>query len=257
MHTESGTDDPRNSDVVAVIPSRMASTRFPGKPLADATGKPMVQHVYERALAAESIDRVLVATSDEAIIDAVRAFGGEAVLTAADHPNGTSRIAEVITNLPCAIVVNVQGDEPMIDPEAIDLVVDALKRDPDVPMATVACPFTADEAPDDPNLVKVVYDGDRRAIDFSRMRLLPERPGAKPEESTELRHVGLYAYRPEFLQTFAGLAPTPREQSERLEQLRALEHGFGIAVAEVAGAHHGIDTPEQYDAFVKHVQKMH
>ena len=196
MHTESGTDDPRNSDVVAVIPSRMASTRFPGKPLADATGKPMVQHVYERALAAESIDRVLVATSDEAIIDAVRAFGGEAVLTAADHPNGTSRIAEVITNLPCAIVVSVQGDEPMIDPEAIDLVVDALKRDPDVPMATVACPFTADEAPDDPNLVKVVYDGDRRAKERACRRPRSEgipRAGsveAGDEEVTPLRALG-------------------------------------------------------------------
>ncbi|MCH2145973.1 MAG: 3-deoxy-manno-octulosonate cytidylyltransferase [Phycisphaerales bacterium] len=229
----------------------MGSTRFPGKPLADATGKPMVQHVFEQALAAERIDRVIIATDDDRIMQAVEAFGGTAVMTSPDHPNGTSRIAEVVGRIQCGMIVNVQGDEPMIDPATIDTVVTALERDPEAGMATVACPFGPDEDPEDPNLVKAFVDAQGRAGAFSRTltpdpSLGPVLPGVPP-----LRHLGLYAYRPDFLQRFAELPPTPLERSERLEQLRALEHGHPIALKEVAWAHHGIDTPEQYEAFVK------
>jgi 3-deoxy-manno-octulosonate cytidylyltransferase (CMP-KDO synthetase) len=191
-----------------------------------------------------------VATSDPEITRAVEGFGGEAVMTSPDHPNGTSRVAEVAKSIPCIIVVNVQGDEPMIDPEVIDLAVEALQGDPSAPMATVACPFAEDEDPDDPNLVKVVRDRFGRALAFSRARISPDREGAREGESGELRHVGLYAYRREFLETFASLAQTALEKSECLEQLRALENGHPILVAPCAWAHHGIDTPEQYAAFV-------
>jgi 3-deoxy-manno-octulosonate cytidylyltransferase (CMP-KDO synthetase) len=236
---------------IAVIPTRMGSTRFPGKPLADATGKPMVQHVHEQAAAARRIDRVIIATDDERIMEAVASFGGTAIMTAPEHPNGTSRIAEVARGLDCGMIVNVQGDEPMIDPGTIDAVIEALEGDPDAGMATVACPFGADEDPKDPNLVKAFLDGTGRASAFSR-GLVPD-PGLGPvsEGIPPLRHLGLYAYRPDFLQRFAELPATPLELAERLEQLRALEHGHPIAIREVPWAHHGIDTPEQYAAFVK------
>lgn len=239
--------------VVAVIPARMASTRFPGKPLADETGKPMIQHVCEQAKKARLVDRVLVATDDQRILEAVHGFGGEAVLTSSEHPNGTSRIAEVAQQLEGGIVVNVQGDEPMIDPATIDLVVQTLLEDSEAPMATVACRFAPDEDPLDPNLVKVVHDAAGRATNFSRGPL-PEAGHAG--NSPQFRHVGLYAYRKSFLPVFAALPGTEREASERLEQLRALDHGHAIAVAECPRAHHGIDTPEQYARFVKEMNDL-
>ncbi len=249
MGTSDHAIDAPSGEIVAIIPTRMGSTRFPGKPLADATGRPMVQHVCEQAEAASSIDRVIVATDDERILRAVEAFGGFAVMTDPGHPNGTSRIAEVASGLDCKVVVNVQGDEPMIDPAAIDAVVEALEGDLDAGMATVACPFATGEDPEDPNLVKAFLRSDGRAGAFSRATvpdpILGHEPMAPP-----LRHLGLYAYRPEYLQQFAALTSTPLEQSERLEQLRALEHGHPIALSQVAWAHHGIDTPEQYQAFV-------
>ncbi|MEE2681585.1 MAG: 3-deoxy-manno-octulosonate cytidylyltransferase [Planctomycetota bacterium] len=244
---------PQPASVVAVIPARMASTRFPGKPLACETGRPMIQHVCERAARATLVDRVLVATDDQRIIDAVRAFGGEAILTRSDHPNGTSRIAEVAGGLDCAIVVNVQGDEPMIDPDTIDLAVRALLESEEVPMSTVACAFGPEEDPGDPNLVKVVHDATGRAVDFSRS---PLAEAGSDGNSPLLRHVGLYAYRREFLPVFAGLASTEREVAERLEQLRALDHGHPIAVTPCPRAHHGIDTPEQYARFVREFNEL-
>jgi 3-deoxy-manno-octulosonate cytidylyltransferase (CMP-KDO synthetase) len=236
-------------EIVAIIPTRMGSTRFPGKPLADATGRPMVQHVFEQAESASAIDRVLVATDDERILRAVEAFGGLAIMTSPEHPNGTSRIAEVAGSLDCRMVVNVQGDEPMIDPAAINAVVQALDDDPDAGMATVACPFATGEDPEDPNLVKAFLRHDGRAGAFSRNTVPDPGLGHEPV-GAPLRHLGLYAYRPAYLQQFANLPPTPLEQAERLEQLRALEHGHPIALAQVAWAHHGIDTPEQYQVFV-------
>lgn len=233
--------------MIAVIPARMASTRFPGKPLASETGKPMIQHVHEQAARATLVDRVVIATDDEAIRNAVLGFGGEAIMTSSDHPNGTSRIAEAIQGIPCSIVVNVQGDEPMIDPQTIDLAIGALQEAQDAPMATVACPFADDEDPADPNLVKTVRSPDGRAVTFSRQAI--EQAGLEGH-SKEHRHVGLYAYERDFLPIFAALPPTPGEQRERLEQLRALEHGHSIALSFCPWAHHGIDTPEQYASFV-------
>jgi len=253
--------------VLAVIPARFASTRFPGKMLADRTGKPLIQHVYERARAAKSIECVLVATDDERIASAVRRFGGDAIMTRTDHPNGTSRIAEavqLVTNSAASIqnpkskiqnldiIVNVQGDEPDIDPALIDLAVATL-RGGDCPVATIASPFAPDEDPANPNIVKVVIDQRGRALYFSRA-LIPhhrEAGALAGASATPLKHVGLYVYRRDFLATYVVLAETPLERAEKLEQLRVLEHGYAIAVAVAAAHHHGIDTPEQYEAFVR------
>ncbi|MFG0329006.1 MAG: 3-deoxy-manno-octulosonate cytidylyltransferase [Phycisphaerales bacterium] len=239
------------AETVAIIPARYASTRFPGKPLADRTGRPLIQHVHDRAAAASRVDRVLVATDDRRIADAVRKFGGTAVMTRDDHPNGTSRLAEVAAQLDEAgVVVNVQGDEPEIDPDHIDAAIEALESADDrVVTATLAASFVDDEDPSDPNIVKVVTDQRNRALYFSRS-LIPfdrDRSGAAPL----LKHIGLYVYRRPFLLEYVELSETPLEIAERLEQLRILEHGHAIAVATVNARHHGIDTPAQYDAFVK------
>lgn len=235
--------------VVAVIPARYASTRLPGKPLLDRTGLPMIVHVCRRAAAAASVDRVIVATDDQRIADAVAAHDHEAVITRADHPNGTSRIAEVAAALPpdVDVIVNVQGDEPQIDPEHIDAAVDRLRAG-DEPMATIASPFAPTEDPANPNIVKVVLDQRGRAMYFSRALIPHDRDvaGACPP----LKHVGMYVYRRDFLPTYIALPPTPCERAEQLEQLRALEHGHAIAAVVRTVHHTGIDTPEQYEAFV-------
>jgi len=242
---------------LAVIPARFASTRFPGKPLADRTGKPLIQHVVEQVRKAQRIGRILVATDDERIRDAVLAFGGEAVMTRADHPNGTSRIAEALSRLRLSdpIIVNVQGDEPDIEPAVIDQLVVGLESDPDAPMATLASPFADDEDPADPNIVKLVtaqVNGRLRALYFSRS-LIPfirDNQTSSPQPHAYHKHPGLYAYRRDFLLHYVTLAPTPLEQAEQLEQLRALEHGYPIAIVPTTVRHHGIDTPQQYEAFV-------
>ncbi len=235
------------SNVVVVIPARFASTRFPGKPLASRTGRPLIQHVCQRAALAKCASRVLVATDDSRIAKAVIDFGGEVVMTRADHPNGTSRLAEVARDLPAGtIVVNVQGDEPDIDPALIDKAVQALG---DADMCTIASPFAPDEDPNDPNIVKVVVDRTGRALYFSRSLIPFRREATGP--SQPLKHVGLYVYRREFLIEYVGMAPTPLEGAEQLEQLRVLEHGRRIQVVIAETNHHGIDTPEQYDEFVR------
>jgi 3-deoxy-manno-octulosonate cytidylyltransferase (CMP-KDO synthetase) len=247
---------------VAIIPARYASVRFPGKMLAAETGRPLIQHVVERAVAASRIARTIVATDDERIRRAVEQFGGEALMTSRDHPNGACRLAEACAQLLAAgelddddVVVNVQGDEPEIDPAIIDLAVDTLMAHSDCEAATVASPFSAEEDPSDPNVVKVVVDGTGRALYFSRA-LIPFYRDGRPRDSDDeaapfLKHIGLYVYRPAFLREYTMLPPTPLEQAERLEQLRILEHGRSIAVAIARTAHHGIDTPEQYARFVK------
>lgn len=251
----------RSSAVTAVIPARFGSTRFPGKPLVAKTGKPLIQHVCEQAARSRSIGRIIVATDDRRILDAVRGFGGEAVMTREDHPNGTSRIAEVAAGLDCEIVVNVQGDEPSIEPELIDAAVEALRRTPEAPMATIASPFGPHDDPTDPNIVKVVLSTRGTALYFSRApipcwrdreRDLAADPKARPI-AEPLKHVGLYVYRRAFLATFVGLPATPLERTEQLEQLRVLEHGYPIAVATGEAAFHGIDTPEQYEAWVRRI----
>jgi len=238
---------------IAIIPARYASTRLPGKPLLNATGKPMVVHVVEQTLKAESITDVLVATDDQRIHDAVVAHDCRAVMTRDDHPNGTSRVAEAAESLPgnVDLIVNVQGDEPQIEPGVIDALV-ARMRDGDEPMGTLASPFAHDENPADPNIVKVVVDRRGRAMYFSRSMIPFDRDGMG---ILPLKHPGLYAYRRDFLPVYVNLEPTPNEDAEKLEQLRALEHGHAIAVCHAEVRHHGIDTPAQYEAFVREMRE--
>jgi 3-deoxy-manno-octulosonate cytidylyltransferase (CMP-KDO synthetase) len=237
----------------AVIPARMASTRFPGKPLADLTGKPMIVHVLERVARCQSVGRILVATDDARIVDAVRAAGFEARMTDPAHPNGTSRVAEVARTLDEELIVNVQGDEPQIEPALVDRTVEALAARPDMPMATLVSPFAPGEDPANPNIVKCVTAVDGRALYFSRS-LVPFDRDRAPGAAAPRKHVGLYAYRRSFLDVFVRLAPTPLERTESLEQLRALEHGHPILCAEGEAHFTGIDTPEQYAEFVRRVQ---
>ncbi len=237
-----------------MVPARLASTRFPGKALAAETGRPLVLHVVDRARAADRVGRVIVAAPDAEIVDAAIADGVEAMTTAIDHPNGTSRLAEVVERLgpeldPDSIVVNVQGDEPELDPGSIDAVIRALESDPEADMATIAAPWVPEDDPEDPTIVKVVLDRVGRALYFSRSRIPFDRDSADLA-SAHLRHVGLYAYRARFLPRFAAWPPTPLETRESLEQLRVLEHGGRIAVAVHPATGAGIDTPEQYAAFV-------
>ncbi|MBM44532.1 MAG: 3-deoxy-manno-octulosonate cytidylyltransferase [Phycisphaerae bacterium] len=228
--------------VVAVIPARLASTRFPRKALADATGLPLVVHACRQAGAASLVDRVLVAADGDEIIEAVEAHGFEGVRTDPDHPNGTSRIHEAMAGIDCDIVVNVQGDEPEIDPAHIDTAVNCLRAHDECSVATLAAPFTPLDDLEDENLVKVAIDEHGRAVDFSR----------KVIDRGELhRHVGLYVYRRTFLDIYVNLPPTGPEQEQRLEQLRITGHGYRVAVAVVEEGWAGIDTPEQYEAFAK------
>ena len=238
--------------VTAVIPARYASTRFPGKPLADLGGKPMIQWVCEGAQRCPLIDRVLVATDDQRIADAVTAFGGIAVVTRADHQTGTDRIAEVAAGLPSELIVNVQGDEPLIDPAMIEAAVKPLLDNPTIPMGTLKTPLTSLEEYCNPNVVKVVTDRQGFALYFSRAPIPYPRDfvnalDTRWHELASAKHVGLYVYRRDFLQRFPTLAPTPLEEQEKLEQLRALEHGYRISVAETAHAVQGVDTPEDLE----------
>ncbi|GAB4553354.1 MAG: 3-deoxy-manno-octulosonate cytidylyltransferase [Phycisphaerales bacterium] len=234
---------------VAIVPARMGSTRLPGKALLDATGLPLVVHVAHAASRASTVRRVVVAAEDRAIVEACARHDVEAVLTAV-HPNGTSRLDEAARLLGLAddaIVVNVQGDEPEIEPTSIDAAVARFVQDDRPDVATLAAPIRnrGDEA--DPNVVKVVLDASNRALYFSRATVPHDRDGVGV---TRLRHVGLYVYSAAFLRRYVAMPETPLERAERLEQLRVLEHGGSIGVALVDDAHPGIDTPEQYDTFV-------
>lgn len=233
----------------AVIPARYQSTRFPGKPLASETGKTLIEHVVLQVIKAKKIDKVLVATDDQRIFDAVKAFGGEPVMTDEAHPNGTSRIAQAIEKLDPAydVIVNVQGDEPEIEPQVIDQLIQGLRDDSAAPMATLASPFASDEDPADPNIVKLVLNQRGHAMYFSRSLIPYDRD---KKGMTPWKHPGLYAYRRDFLVKYVQLPASPLEQLEQLEQLRALEHGYPIAVVKTVTRHHGIDTPQQYAEFV-------
>jgi 3-deoxy-manno-octulosonate cytidylyltransferase (CMP-KDO synthetase) len=236
-----------------VIPARFGSTRFPAKILASETGKPLVQHVVERAKLAKRVSDVIVATDDERIAVALRPFGTNCVMTSPTHQSGTDRIAEVARDLrPYVddIVVNVQGDEPEIEPETIDKLVHWVENS-DADMTTAATPFPAGIDVNDPNLVKVVMGPDGWAIYFSRSPIPYRRESTSPLNAPYYLHLGIYAYRRDFLLDFASWPPTPLEQTEKLEQLRALEHGRSILVVKVARATHGIDTPAQYAEFVR------
>ncbi|MBF0614394.1 MAG: 3-deoxy-manno-octulosonate cytidylyltransferase [Magnetococcales bacterium] len=237
-----------------VIPARFGSTRLPGKPLLDLGGRPMIQWVYAAA-SRSSAHTVVVATDDERICAAVHAFGGRAVMTSADHASGTDRVAEVARLLPEPVIVNVQGDEPFLDPGLIDLVAAPLLRDPTVFMSTLAHPLMDPAEWFNPNVVKVVCDRSGRALYFSRAPVPWDRDclsagdgHALARVEGVLRHVGVYGYRSDFLSRFASLEPTPLERLERLEQLRVLEHGYGIQVMvtpdPVAG---GVDALEDLE----------
>lgn len=240
--------------VAVVIPARYASSRLPGKPLLRETGKYLIQHVYERACEASCAAEVIVATDDDRIRAAVASFGGRAEMTRAEHPSGTDRVAEVAGRLTADVVVNLQGDEPLIEPEAIDLLAGLLASDPAAEMATLAVPIADRDTYLSPNVVKVVCDDRGRALYFSRSPIPMVRDGepdfaARPARF--LQHLGLYAYRRDFLPRIAATPPHPLEESEKLEQLRVLGTGGTILVGRVAHAHRGVDTPADYAAFVR------
>ncbi|MFP4054594.1 MAG: 3-deoxy-manno-octulosonate cytidylyltransferase [Phycisphaerae bacterium] len=235
---------------IAIIPARYASTRLPGKPLLADTGKPLIRHVVEAVSRAPGLDRVVTATDDERILNAVRSFGAEAVMTSPDCRTGTDRLAQAAKTLELQdgdLVVNVQGDEPEIPPQCIERLID-LMGEASADMATLATPLPADQA-GDPNRVKVVLDARGRAMYFSRARIPHDRDNTGDVPC--LLHLGLYAYHVSFLHTYANLPSTPAESAEKLEQLRALEHGYTIAVAVVDYDGAGIDTPEDYERFVR------
>jgi 3-deoxy-manno-octulosonate cytidylyltransferase (CMP-KDO synthetase) len=236
-----------------VIPARFGSTRFPAKILASETGKPLVQHAVDRAKRATRVRDVIVATDAERIVAALRPFGTQCVMTSPAHQSGTDRIAEVARDLPpdIDVVVNVQGDEPEIEPETIDGLVARLESSPQDDMATAATPFPDRADVNDPNLVKVVVGVGGRAVYFSRLPIPFRRESTSARQPPYYLHLGIYAYRRPFLLEFAAWPPTPLEQAEKLEQLRALEHGRSIHVLTVARATHGIDTPAQYAEFVR------
>ena len=233
-----------------IIPARFGSTRFPAKILASDTGRPLVQHVVEQAQKCTRVRQILVATDDQRIVEAIKPFGTRCVMTSPAHQSGTDRIAEVARGLDDPIVVNVQGDEPEIEPRIIDDLIARLEQSRD-DMATAATAFPAGADPADPNLVKVVMSLDGHAIYFSRAPIPYRREPDAPANAPYHLHLGIYAYRREFLLQFASWKPTPAEMTEKLEQLRALEHGRSIHVLKVSRATHGIDTPEQYAEFVK------
>jgi 3-deoxy-manno-octulosonate cytidylyltransferase (CMP-KDO synthetase) len=230
--------------VLCVIPARYSSTRLPGKPLAMIAGKPMIQHVYERACRALLPQEVVVATDSKIVADAVESFGGKVMMTSPDHPSGTDRLAEVALSYPdIDVIVNVQGDEPMIPPEVIDKLAQAFEDDKDM---TTLKTLMSEEEYNNPNAVKVVTDQNGYALYFSRS-LLPY-PRNKTADFKVYKHVGIYAYRRSFLLSYAAYEPTPLEQIEGLEQLRVLENGQRIKVLESKFQGIGIDTQEDLDA---------
>ena len=274
--------------VLACIPARFGSTRFAGKVLAKDTGKFLIQHTYERACQAGLIDKVIIAADDERVAAAAKSFGAECILTSPEHKSGTDRIAEAVKKLADSgqrtadrqgelnairytlnandIVVNVQADEPEIDPENIDFLARLLMENPDCSMATLAAKFENIEQIADPNIVKVVVDGSDYAIYFSRAvipydREIADRRGKLNairytlNANLYLRHIGIYAYRREFLLKITALPQTPLEKIEKLEQLRAIENGYSILVGKVEHTCDGIDTPQQYAEFVARYSK--
>jgi 3-deoxy-manno-octulosonate cytidylyltransferase (CMP-KDO synthetase) len=235
----------RRAEIALVIPARWGSTRFPGKCLHLIAGKPLVQHVWERSLQAKGISRVLIATDDDRIAECALNFGAEVFMTAGHHPSGTDRIAEVAARLRgITHYINVQGDEPLIDPKLIESLVASMQRDPKIAMITAATPFLKSSEAEDPNCVKVVVGTTGNALYFSRSRI-PFHRDSKDSKSQvpPLLHLGIYGYRRDILRKLVSLSPTPLEQCEKLEQLRALEHGIPIRVVLTNHRGVGVDTP--------------
>ena len=228
---------PQPLHIVVVIPARYHSTRFPGKPLADIAGRSMIEHVYARASAAPGVNAVIVATDDARIAHAVERFGGLARMTLSTHPTGLDRVAEVAADLDCDIVVNVQGDEPLIEPHMIAEVVEPLDSDASVRMSTLRRHISDPAEHGNPHVVKVVVDLEGNALYFSRSAV----PSAGDASVPRFKHIGLYAYRRAFVSTLASLPRTPLEIAESLEQLRAIEHGFKIRTIETM-----LDRPQLF-----------
>ena len=235
---------PSTKHIVGILPARWGSTRFPGKPLHRLAGKTLIQHVWERCQECTRLDRVVIATDDDRIRDEAISFGAEVVMTAAHHPTGTDRIAEAAAAIPQAThVINIQGDEPLIEPALIDELAQAMIADDALPMVTAANPIEDEAAYHDPNVVKVVLDLSGHALYFSRSPLPYRR--TQPAGLTLYRHKGIYGYRRDFLEAFITWPPSPLEQAESLEQLRALENGARIKVIITTDDSIGLDTPEQ------------
>lgn len=229
----------RTQKIVALIPARYSSSRFPGKPLAEIRGKPMIQRVYERACLAKSLAKVIVATDDQRIYQAVTGFGGRVVMTSPKHQSGTERLAEATKDLDADIVVNIQGDEPLIQPEMIEEAISPLLNEPQIVMSTLKQPITDSSELNSPDVVKVVTDKHDFALYFSRCPI--------PHNSSCFKHIGLYVYRKNFLMRLVSLEPTPLEMAERLEQLRALENGYKIKVVQTEYLSIAVDRPEDLE----------
>ena len=235
--------------ILGVIPARFASSRFPGKVLAQISSKSVLQHVYERASLARYLTATIIATDDERVYNAARSFGARVVMTRADHVSGTDRVAEAASAENAELVVNIQGDEPLIDPAAIDAAILPLAHDPEIVMGTLKKAIEDPREIADPNVVKVVTDRNADAIYFSRCPIPYERDQATPR--THFKHIGLYVYRRDFLLGYSALPVGPLEQAERLEQLRALENGYRIRVVETECESLGVDTPEDLERVCK------
>jgi 3-deoxy-manno-octulosonate cytidylyltransferase (CMP-KDO synthetase) len=235
--------------ILGVIPARFASSRFPGKVLAQIASKSMLQRVYERASLARYLTTTIIATDDERIYDAARSFGARVVMTRADHVSGTDRVAEAASAENAELVVNIQGDEPLIEPAAIDAAILPLAHDPAIVMGTLKKAIDDPREVTDPNVVKVVTDRNGDAIYFSRCPIPFERDQARP--GTHFKHIGLYVYRRDFLLEYSALPVGPLEQAERLEQLRAIENGYRIRVVETEFESLGVDTPEDLERVCK------
>jgi 3-deoxy-manno-octulosonate cytidylyltransferase (CMP-KDO synthetase) len=256
---------PTDEKILAVIPARWASTRFPGKPLADIFGKPMVQWVSEQAQKANLINEVVIATDDERIYDAVLDFGGQAVMTSPNHQSGTDRVAEVVSNIECDIVVNVQGDEPLIPSENIDLVIKPLLDSGDLSVSTLMIAIHSWSEMLDPNICKVVVDNVGRALYFTRAPLPYNRDHGCMDKSKVdnkvganqmifgYKHIGVYAYRKSFLLKFSNMKTSRLENTEKLEQLRILENGYSIQVVETKQNSVGVDRPSDIEKIVKNI----
>lgn len=241
--------------IIVVIPARYGSSRFAGKVLARETGKYLIQHTYERALCAQSVDQVFVATDDERVMAACREFDAPCVMTSADHQSGTDRIAEAVAGIDAEIVVNLQGDEPEIDPAYIDRVAGLLTDCPDASMATLLAPFEDAADVSNPNIVKCVTDRTGRAVYFSRSVIPYDRSAGGVGPVTHYkRHLGIYAYRKDFLMDYTQLPASFLETCEKLEQLRVIENGYTILTDVVEAAWDGVDTESQYQAFVQRIK---
>jgi len=247
-------------NATGIIPARYASSRFPGKPLADILGKPMIQWVYERACRAKFLDEVIVATDDQRIFDNVVEFGGQVIMTSAQAANGTERVAEVAKNINSTFILNIQGDEPLIDPETIDQLVILMRKSPETPVGTLVKQIVRREDLINPNIPKVVVDKYCYALYFSRSIIPCYRDEKQPEKwlnkSVYYQHIGMYIYHRDFLLEFVKLPASKLEKIEQLEQLRVLENGYKIKVALTESDSIGVDVPEDIDRVISYLREL-